>query len=89
MCICCFSHTSLRYWSVLSSSCVCRSVVSSCSSSNNDMQVVHVWGFEDAPVSQGKLEHSYFLHGENMLSVAFTGSQTHIFKSLATYDHLQ
>ena len=53
------------------------------------MQVVHVWGFEDAPVSQGKLEHSYFLHGENMLSVAFTGSQTHIFKSLATYDHLQ
>ena len=59
------------------------------SHSDNVLRVAHVWGFEDAPVSQGKLEHAYFLHGENMLSVAFSGGQAHVFKSVATYDHVQ
>jgi hypothetical protein len=51
---------------------------------------VHIWGFEDAPVTQGKLEHSYFLHGENLHTVVFTSNQQyHLYRSLATWDFTQ
>ena len=75
----------------MTSPCVCcrEAAAASSSHSNSVLGVAHIWGFEDAPVSQGKLEHAYFLHGENMLSVAFSGSQAHVFKSVATYDHVQ
>ena len=59
-------------------------------SESGGFTAIHVWGFEDAPVTQGRVEHSYFLHGENLLSLVLTQNQQyHLYKSLATWDFTQ